>query len=205
MTPPPSSTFGSMLRRYRRAAGLSQEALAALAGLSTHAVGDLERGYRSRPHQDTVARLMEALELSESDRALLEAAVRRSRGMQVGISPSTRDLTALMIGVPPGVGRTRLLYEMSRGAIAQGWRVLIVRCHGTSSREPYGPLLDLMFEILVHQTTPEQQVSLSECGWPVNSLPELAGMMTDIPGAERPQCSSQERLTTRDTRVPEED
>jgi DNA-binding XRE family transcriptional regulator/DNA polymerase III delta prime subunit len=243
MTPPALLTFGSMLRRYRRAAGLSQEALAALAGLSAHAIGDLERGYRCRPHQDTVALLIEALALPEHDRALLEAAVRRSRGMQAGISPSTRDLTALMIGVlpggadvplpeastgrhshsipplvgrdqplavcehhlaengraslliagEPGVGKTRVLYEVSRRALAQGWRVLVARCHRTSSREPYGPLLDLISQTLVHQTPAEQRVSLRECGWLLNFLPELAGMMTDIPADTIPQGTSQER------------
>jgi transcriptional regulator with XRE-family HTH domain/DNA polymerase III delta prime subunit len=243
MTPPATPTFGSMLRRYRRAAGLSQEALATLAGLSTHAVGDLERGYRCRPHQDTVALLVEALKLPERDRALLEAAVRRSRRMQAGISPSTRDLTALMIGVlpggvdvplpevntgchshcippligrdqplalcerhlaqrdhsclliagEPGVGKTRLLYEVSRRALAQGWRILAARFHRVSSREPYGALLDLVTRTLVHQTPSEQQASLRDCDWLVNLLPEVAGMVTDIPAAERRQGSSPER------------
>jgi predicted ATPase/transcriptional regulator with XRE-family HTH domain len=247
MSPPAQRTFGSMLRRYRRAAGLSQEALAALAGLSTHAVGDLERGYRCRPHQDTVALLIEALKLTEQDRALLEAAVRRSRGMQLSLSPSTRDLTALMIGVlpggtdaplpeanarshsrsilplvgrdqslalcerhlaekdqsclliagEPGVGKTRLLYEVSRRAIAQGWRVLVARCHRTSSREPYGPLLDLISQTLVHQTPAEQLVSLSGCGRLVNFLPELADMMKGVPAAKGAQGSSQERRQVR--------
>lgn len=52
-----SPQFGTILRHFRRAASLSQEELAALAGLSTHAVGDLERGYRSRPRQETVTLL----------------------------------------------------------------------------------------------------------------------------------------------------
>jgi transcriptional regulator with XRE-family HTH domain len=244
MKPPAPPTFGSMLRRYRRAAGLSQEELAALAGLSTHAVGDLERGYRCRPHQDTVALLVEALKLPEPDRALLEAAVRRSRGVQAGISPSTRDLTALMIGVlpggtdvplpevnagrhyshaippligrdqplalceshlsqrdhsclliagEPGVGKTRLLYEVSRRALTRGWRILATRCHRVSSREPYGPLLDLISQTLVHQTPSEQRASLHGCGWLVNLLPEVADMVTGIAATEGCQGTSPER------------
>ncbi len=36
--------FGDLLHTHRRAAGLTQEQLAALSGLSARAVGDLERG-----------------------------------------------------------------------------------------------------------------------------------------------------------------
>jgi transcriptional regulator with XRE-family HTH domain len=38
------SRFGTLLKRYRQAAGLSQEALAARADLSARAISDLERG-----------------------------------------------------------------------------------------------------------------------------------------------------------------
>ena len=41
--------FGELLRRYRIAAGLSQEALAERAGLSAHGISDLERGARRFP------------------------------------------------------------------------------------------------------------------------------------------------------------
>ncbi len=36
--------FGRLLKRFRRAAGLSQEALAARAGVSGRTISDLERG-----------------------------------------------------------------------------------------------------------------------------------------------------------------
>ena len=39
--------FGDLLRRYRTAAGLTQEELAERAGLSTRGISDLERGARS--------------------------------------------------------------------------------------------------------------------------------------------------------------
>ena len=56
--------FGERLRRLRVAAGLSQEALAERAGLSTQAIGALETGKRRRPYPHTVAALAEALDLS---------------------------------------------------------------------------------------------------------------------------------------------
>jgi class 3 adenylate cyclase len=72
--------FGELLRRYRVAAGLSQEALAARAGLSARGISDLERGLRHAPQRQTLQLLAEALGLSAEQRATLEAVVVRRRG-----------------------------------------------------------------------------------------------------------------------------
>jgi len=72
-----SFRFGDLLRRHRKAAGLTQEDLAERARLSARAVSDLERGLYQSPHRDTVALLAAALRLSDVDRAALEAAARR--------------------------------------------------------------------------------------------------------------------------------
>jgi transcriptional regulator with XRE-family HTH domain len=50
----PSPGFGTLLRRYRQAAGLSQEELAERAGLSARTVGDLQRGVSHGPRKDTL-------------------------------------------------------------------------------------------------------------------------------------------------------
>jgi predicted ATPase/transcriptional regulator with XRE-family HTH domain/Tfp pilus assembly protein PilF len=71
------ATFGDRLRRYRLAAGLTQEELAERAQVSPRAISDLERGLRSRPWRDTVQFLAEALHLSASERSELELAARR--------------------------------------------------------------------------------------------------------------------------------
>ncbi len=63
--------FGALLRRLRAEAGLSQEALAGLAGLSRRGIADLERGARRRPHPGTIACLADALGLNEDDRRYL--------------------------------------------------------------------------------------------------------------------------------------
>jgi transcriptional regulator with XRE-family HTH domain len=46
--------FGDLLRRSRLAAGLTQEELAAQAGLSVRGLSDLERGARLAPRRETV-------------------------------------------------------------------------------------------------------------------------------------------------------
>jgi transcriptional regulator with XRE-family HTH domain len=72
-------TFGPMLKRYRLAAGLTQEELAERARLSARAITDLERGVRRAPRPDTVALLVEALVLVPPDRLAFEAAARHHR------------------------------------------------------------------------------------------------------------------------------
>ncbi|MBV9356705.1 MAG: helix-turn-helix domain-containing protein, partial [Chloroflexi bacterium] len=69
--------FGALLRRYRAAAGLSQEALAERAGLSRRGIADLERGARAFPYGETVRRLADALGLDPVERAALLAAGHR--------------------------------------------------------------------------------------------------------------------------------
>ena len=66
------SLFGDELRRLRRGAGLSQETLAARAGLSPEAVSLLERGRRS-PRLTTMRLLAEAMGVSDVDRHALFA------------------------------------------------------------------------------------------------------------------------------------
>ncbi len=70
------SSFGAMLRQFRLAAGLTQAALAARAGLSERAINDLERDPRRTPRLETITLLAEALVLSSGDRAQLLAAAR---------------------------------------------------------------------------------------------------------------------------------
>src|SRR5690242_16728588 len=69
--------FGVLLRRYREAAGLSQEDLAERAGLTAKGIGALERGERQRPQPATLRQLAAALGLSHHERATLIAAVPR--------------------------------------------------------------------------------------------------------------------------------
>src|SRR5580698_3358452 len=86
------SAFAELLRRHRRAAGYSQEALAERSRLSARAIAALEQGNRRAPYRDTVAALGDALGLSPSERADLEGAAASARGRArqplPGIPPS---------------------------------------------------------------------------------------------------------------------
>lgn len=78
---PPPPTFGALLKRYRLAAGLTQEELAERARLSVRAISDLERGLHHAPQKETVALLADALAATPQERAALDAARRAgSRG-----------------------------------------------------------------------------------------------------------------------------
>jgi predicted ATPase/DNA-binding XRE family transcriptional regulator len=108
-------TFGDLLRQYRVAAGYSQEHLAAKARISVESVGALERGVRRAPYRDTVALLVAALELGETDRRELVAAADRGRARATA-KPSTRPFGAsrLPIQTTSFVGRTDEMSAITR-------------------------------------------------------------------------------------------
>ena len=105
--------FGARLRQVREAAGLTQEDLAARAGLSAKGISDLERGARRRPHPHTVRALADALELSEDQRAALVAAVPK-RGDTTPADRATGSGSILPVPPTPLVGRERNLKEVVR-------------------------------------------------------------------------------------------
>ena len=86
----PSPAFATLLQRYRQAAGLSQEELAARAGLSARTVGDLERRVSHAPRKVTVELLAQALDLGVPERAALAASARRLSTSIVAWSRSSR-------------------------------------------------------------------------------------------------------------------
>lgn len=85
----PSSAFGSLLKEYRLAAGLTQESLAGRAGLGVRSIQALERG-GSRPLRETLRRLAAALALEAGEQARLIAA-----GAPVPRGPARRAVAAV--------------------------------------------------------------------------------------------------------------
>ena len=95
--------FGDLLRRYRTAAGLTQEELAERAGLSTLRSRDLERGARSLPRKDTLQLLLQALALAPLDHALLAAAAQRPAATPRPVRH--REYAVLPVPPTPLIGR----------------------------------------------------------------------------------------------------
>ncbi|MGA9943758.1 MAG: helix-turn-helix domain-containing protein [Candidatus Cybelea sp.] len=110
-----SSDFGTLLRRFRLAAGLSQEMLAERAGLSANGIGALERGYRRAPQRETLALIVRALGLGEHHRHDLEASAGSRRTVVRGSTPNLQkaNATFLPLSLTEFVGR-----EEELGAIA---------------------------------------------------------------------------------------
>jgi predicted ATPase/DNA-binding XRE family transcriptional regulator len=107
-----SEPFGTLLRRFRLAAGLSQEALAERAGVSGRGVQDLERGIRRAPRAETVRLLADALGLSGETRAALVIAAHPELGALSGPISLPLRLSAPPVPPTPLVGREREVAEI---------------------------------------------------------------------------------------------
>ncbi|WP_405097507.1 helix-turn-helix domain-containing protein [Micromonospora sp. NBC_01412] len=145
-----SGRLGTLLRRHRASAGLTQEKLAELAGVAVRTVRNLELGRVARPQRRTVEELADRLRLSEPDRSRLLSVARggaeddragslpgdladfagRAEELRrlAGEAEAARRSGAVRVVVvsgPPGVGKTSLVVH---SAYAQ------------ARRFPYGPL-----------------------------------------------------------------
>src|SRR4051812_11670075 len=92
-----TTPFGDLLRRHRMAVGLSQEALAERAGLSTDAIRALERGRRVAPRPDPLTMLASVLELTDAARAELITAAMGAPALH---ATPARDTTARFPALP---------------------------------------------------------------------------------------------------------
>src|SRR5215211_8860046 len=97
--------FGLVLKRFRLAAGLTHEALAERASLGARTISDLERGVSRVPRADTLALLVEALDLSPEQRALLRAAARPRLDLTPSVASSARGPNHLPLPLTSFVGR----------------------------------------------------------------------------------------------------
>lgn len=124
-------TLGSLLKRHRASAGLTQEELAEKAEVSSRTVSDVERGLRTRIYRETATRLAVALGLEDKARTEFEQAARgrassvmrpviplpipptkligRERELDLVLSSLQRaEVRLLTLTGPGGIGKTRL-------------------------------------------------------------------------------------------------
>jgi transcriptional regulator with XRE-family HTH domain/tetratricopeptide (TPR) repeat protein len=213
-----ASTFAELLREHRLAAGLTQDALAERAGLSTRAISDLERGLKQAPRLATVGLLSDALKLSASDRAAFSQSARgttstpRAAGrLAVGSEEPPlvgRDREMLAIdrflgggGPPvlvfagePGIGKSRLLHEAARQAGASELTIVAAGCHRSGGQHPYSPMIDAIEELLDGRGPGGL---LSGCEWLVRLMPELAEAALDSSGLPTLPAEQERRLVYR--------
>ena len=116
-----ASGFGSLLRRLRAGAGLTQEELAEAARLSPRSVSDLERGINRTARKDTARLLADALGLTGPARAEFEAA---AAGRPVPGGAGTGGAAAATRTLPRDVasftGRQEELRQLAKAAADSG-------------------------------------------------------------------------------------
>lgn len=128
-------SLATALKQARSKAALTQEELAARAGISVRTVSDIERGLRSTVYADTARRLVVALGLADSDARRMESLLRgRERPTQLPaglpviptpffgrasevhtlVSAFTASAARLVtLTGPGGIGKTRLAVEVA--------------------------------------------------------------------------------------------
>src|SRR4051794_28297052 len=70
------ASFGTLVRRYRRNAGWTQQELAERAQIGMRTISEIERGTGVRPQRETVRLLADALGLGAEESAVFERAAR---------------------------------------------------------------------------------------------------------------------------------
>ncbi|MFJ6674733.1 NACHT domain-containing protein [Actinosynnema sp. NPDC091369] len=94
--------FGSLLRQFRREAGLTQDELAVRSGVAVRTVRRFETEARANPQLSTVRQLADALALSPAEHATLLATVGRAAPPD---EPSTPDSPAVLAAAAVRPGR----------------------------------------------------------------------------------------------------
>jgi transcriptional regulator with XRE-family HTH domain/tetratricopeptide (TPR) repeat protein len=163
---PEDVPLGTLLRRHRRAAGMTLEEVAETSGVSARAISDMERGRTRVPQRRTLRSLVDALGVAPPDRDAIFAAAAAARERRApwvsgfcelprgaaDFTARAREMAALekmtaedqsgsvvLISGPPGTGKTTLAIraaEVLGGAFRDG--CLFVDLRGLSD-QPLGP------------------------------------------------------------------
>jgi non-specific serine/threonine protein kinase len=132
--PTRSADFAELLRRERRALGLTQAELAERARLSERAISDMERGLKM-PQRATLRLLTEGLALTSEQQAEFEAAW-LNRRQHATPAESAQARTNLPSARTSFVGRERLLADVRRllSSPASGFRLLTLTGSGGTGK-----------------------------------------------------------------------
>lgn len=122
----PAAPFHVLLRRYRLAAGMTQEALAERSTLSVRAISELERGSRRRPQRETLHLLEAALALTSGERDQFAAAARGLRHTPLAVVPAPAAPPDLPTPLTPLVGRATDLHAVAALVRAPETRLVTV-------------------------------------------------------------------------------
>jgi transcriptional regulator with XRE-family HTH domain len=133
----PAMSFSGLLRQLRARAQLTQEELAAAAGLGTRSVSDLERGINQTARKDTAVLLAGALGLADPARSLFIAAalgqVRAAEVLAAVRAPGLAGALPRVWNIParnPGfTGRDGLL-ALVRDQLLAGDAAVVQALHG---------------------------------------------------------------------------
>ena len=135
-----------MVRVLRVRAGLTQEQLAELSGLSVRAISDIERGTTTRPRRSSIALLEAALrpfgENGSAQAAEMVPAVQQLPPAVPGFTGRARELDALthLLG-PAGTAPGPVVISAIAGTAGVGKTALALHwAHGAAERFPDGQL-----------------------------------------------------------------
>jgi class 3 adenylate cyclase/DNA-binding XRE family transcriptional regulator len=92
---PPLARFGDVLRNYRLMRGLSVEQLAAAANIAPSALRSMEANKIYAPSEETLAALIQALQLGKDERRMFEGVAKFSSVAFAGVFQSSKETDAL--------------------------------------------------------------------------------------------------------------
>ena len=175
-------SLGVLLRRLRRSADLTLEALSEHSGVGVRTISDIERGISLGPQPRTMELVADALRLDDDARHALLAAARsgRSRGpsgvhrgaalprsvtdfagrrremdtltAHLALTAPDRPCSVAVISGPPGFGKTSLAVKVATESAAHFDETYFVNLRGYDSR-PVDPLT--LLNRLIHAVEPK--------------------------------------------------
>ncbi|MET7279220.1 helix-turn-helix domain-containing protein [Kribbella sp. NPDC005582] len=182
-----TAEFGPVLRKFRKAAGLSQERLAAESGVSVEAIKTLETGRRRHPRSGTLKLLADGLQLTGSPRLELFAAGARTKARVTVPRELPDDVYAF-------VGREDQVAALEKTFTAQESRPGVVVTSAVGGMGGVGKTaLAIHMAHLVADRYPDGQLYLNLGGFGPGrpmTVPEALGRLLDSLGVQGPDDPS---------------